>query len=115
VALSPAEDVLYMSRSDTGEVLAWDVAPDGSLANPRTFAQGLVIPDGMCVDTAGNLYVATWASTVEVFDPSGAAWGSIALPQQATNCAFGGGDALSLYVTAHQGLYRVAMTVPGIP
>lgn len=115
VVLSPGEDVLYMSRTDTGEVLAWDVAPDGALSNERVFANGLVIPDGLCVDTAGNLYVATWASTVEVFDPSGAGWGSIALPRQATNCAFGGADARSLYVTAHEGLYRVAMVTPGIP
>jgi gluconolactonase len=115
VALSPDETVLYMTNSATGEIVAWDVAVGGALSNPRPFADGLFIPDGLCVDTAGNLYVATWSSTVEVFDPSGAAWGSIAIPRQATNCAFGGADARSLYVTAHEGLYRVPMTIPGIP
>lgn len=115
VALSPDESTLYMANTATGQILAWDVASDGSLSNERPFADGLTIPDGLCVDTAGNLYVATWASTVEVFDPSGAAWGSLSIPRQATNCAFGGPDARSLYVTAHEGLYRFSTTMPGIP
>ncbi len=109
VVLSPDESRLYMAKSDSGEIFVWDVAPDGSLSNQRTFASGLTIPDGMCVDPAGNVYVATWAGTVEVFDPTGAAWDSLPLPRQATNCALGGADGKSLYVTAHEGLYRYAL------
>ena len=106
VVLSPDETRLYMANTATGEVLVWDVAPDGALGNLRTFAEGLFLPDGMCIDAAGNLYVATWASTVEVFDPSGAGWESLPIPRQATNCTFGGSDGRALYVTAHEGLYR---------
>ena len=115
VDLSPDESVLYMSNTATGEVLAWDVQADGSLANQRVFASGLTIPDGMCVDAAGNVFVATWANALEVFDPEGTRWGSIALPRAATNCGFGGADLRTLYMTAHEGLYRVAVTIPGIP
>jgi gluconolactonase len=109
VVLSPDETRLYMSNSENGQVLAWDVAFDGSLSDERVFAEGLTIPDGMCVDDAGNVYVATWANTVEVFDPSGAGWASLPIPRQATNCTFGGADGRTLYVTAHEGLYRYAL------
>ncbi len=105
VVLSSDETQLYMSKSDSGDVLRWDVAPDGSLSNQQTFVSGLNVPDGMCLDAAGNLYVATWGSTVEVYDPTGAGWDTLAIPRQATNCTFGGTDGKSLYVTAHEGLY----------
>ena len=81
----------------------------------RTLASALNIPDGMCTDRRGNVYVATWASTVEVFTADGTPWGSIPIPRQATNCAFGGSDSRSLYVTAQDGLYLVDMALPGIP
>jgi len=114
VVLSPDETTLYMADSLAGEVLAFDVAPNGSLSNERVFATGLTIPDGMCVDVTGNIYVATWAGTVQIFSPAGDNWGSIAFPRLPTNCAFGGADARTLYVTAQEGLYEVAMTLPGI-
>lgn len=109
VVLSPDETRLYMSKSDSGDVFVWDVAPDGSLGNQRTFVSGLNIPDGMCVDAAGNLYVATWSSTVEVYDPSGGAWATLSVPRQATNCTFGGASGQTLYVTAHEGLYSYTL------
>jgi gluconolactonase len=114
VVLSPDENTLYMANTATGAILAWDVALDGSLSNQRTFASGLFVPDGMCVDTLGNVYVATWANTVEIFDPAGTPWGNIAIPRAVSNCAFGGADARSLYVTAHEGLYRVGVSLPGV-
>lgn len=38
-----------MANTASGEILAWDVAGDGALSNQRVFADGLVIPDGLCV------------------------------------------------------------------
>jgi len=115
VSLSPDETVLYMAETAAGTIQAWDVAVDGALSNQRTFATGLFIPDGTCVDTRGNLYVATWANNVTVFSPLGDRWGTIGIPRQATNCAFGGTGNLTMYVTAHEGLYSTSMAVPGIP
>ncbi|NJL29052.1 MAG: SMP-30/gluconolactonase/LRE family protein, partial [Thermoanaerobaculia bacterium] len=115
VALSPDEQRLYATDTQAGELLVFDVAVDGSLSNRRGLASGLTIPDGLCIDLRGNVYVATWASTIEVFTPDGTPWGAIPIPQQATNCAFGGPDLRTLYVTAQTGLYRVPMQLPGKP
>jgi len=114
VDLSPDESLLYMTDTQTGALLAWDVAPDGSLANQRTIASGMTIPDGMCVDNDGNVYVATWANSVQVFDRNGTLWGAIAIPRPASNCAFGGAGGTTLYVTAMEGLYSAPVSIPGI-
>jgi len=113
VALSSDQQQLYLADSEAGELLVFDVAADGSLSNRRAIATGLTIPDGLCVDHQGNVFVATWASTIEVFAADGTPFGAIPIPQAATNCTFGGTDFRSLYVTAQTGLYRVPMVLPG--
>lgn len=113
VALSPGERRLYVADSEAGTVTRWDVAVDGTLSAPSTLADGLVIPDGLAVDRRGNLYVATWGSTVEVFSADGVRWGAIPVPRQATNVTFGGADGRTLWITAHEGLYRVEVPIAG--
>ena len=115
VVLSPGEGVLYVADSQPGTVLAFPVNPDGSLGPPWTLATGLNTPDGMAVDRRGNLFVATWASTVEVFAPNGGRWGSIAIPRPATNCTFGGAALDTLFVTAQEGLHSLPLPIPGVP
>jgi gluconolactonase len=115
IALSPDESTVYVTDTQAGALLAFDRAANGVLSNRRTLASGLVIPDGMCIDDDGNVYVATWANTIEIVAPDGAGWGSIPVPRQATNCAFGGAARQTLYVTAHEGVYRVQMPVAGTP
>jgi gluconolactonase len=113
VVLSPDESTLYVSDTALATVTAWTVAPDGSLSAPATFATGATIADGMCVDTAGNLYVATFDG-VEVFARDGMQWGTIVVPRIPSNCGFGDVDGLTLYITAREGLYSVSMVIPGI-
>ena len=113
VALSPDGTTLYMSDTQAGELLAFDIADalsmePGALSNPRVIADGLTIPDGMCVDSQGNVFVATWAPSIEVFSPDGAWWGSIPVAESATNCAFAGSDQI-LYITAQTGVYRLML------
>ncbi|MEM9291065.1 MAG: SMP-30/gluconolactonase/LRE family protein [Acidobacteriota bacterium] len=111
VALTSDQQRLFVTDSQAGELLVFDIAPDGSPTNRRPVASGMTIPDGLCLDSRGNLYVATWASTLEVFAPSGAYWGSIPIPRQATNCAFDPSGAI--YVTAQEGIYRVERATQG--
>jgi gluconolactonase len=115
IALSPDESVVYVTDTQAGTLLAWDRAMDGSLSGQRTLAQGLPTPDGMCIDDLGNIYVATWGNGIEIFSPDAAHWGAIPMPRAASNCAFGGPARRTLYVTAHEGLYRVSVPMPGSP
>jgi sugar lactone lactonase YvrE len=128
VVLSPDEKLLYVSMTFGGRILVFDVAADGSLSGQREFARSPGnasrnvggFPDGMAVDLAGNLYVAVINVGVEVFAPDGTQWGSILLPSpgteghQPSNCAFGGADARTLYITSNGVLYRIRLQHPGI-
>ena len=114
VALSPDERTLYVSDSTAG-ITAFDVATDGSLSGARTFVPSLTEADGMAVDSGGNVFVATRPG-VGVFAPDGTLWGGIDVPggRVPTNCAFGGADRRTLYITADDALFRVSVVHPGI-
>lgn len=113
LALSPDEKTLYVSDDiDEGYVRAYDVADDGSLSNPRMFADRLE-PDGIKVDVQGNLWC-TSGFQVVVFRPDGSPLGSITFPQKTANLAFGGADSRTLIVTARKGVYRVRTLIAGI-
>jgi gluconolactonase len=131
LAFSPDEKALYVGDTSAMHVRAFDVQTDGTLANGRVFADFLPgHPYGMKVDASGNLYVAggTMASTggVWVFDSTGKHLGNISVPRFATNCAFGGPDDKTLFITTSQlkdgvwglaptnSVYRIGLKVPGI-
>lgn len=113
IALSPDERTLYVTDTADGTVRAFDVAADGALSRERTLLSTSGNPDGMAVDRDGNLFVTT-RTGVQVFSSSGRLWGTISIPMQPANCAFGGADGRTLYVTARSGLYRVRMARPGL-
>jgi gluconolactonase len=100
-------------------VFAYDVEPDGSVKNKRTFAQLREIPegkesgaDGMALDREDRVYITTVAG-VQVFDAKGGYLGTIKVPRQPANAAFAGPDRRVLYITAREGLYRVKMLSQG--
>ena len=81
----------------------------------------------MCVDAAGNLYVASLAG-ITVLDATGKNLGVIATTGLVpTNCAFGGPDQRTLFITARMSLVGTPtsgnaallalenMPIPGIP
>ena len=129
VVLSPDERTLYVHNKDGAHMLAFDVAPDGTLSNRRNFAtyKSVRIPghadpslaedngaDGMAVDNEGRVYAATNAG-VEVFSPRGdllgvipVQWGAennrIRKPQ---NVAFGGPDRKTLFMVGAATIYKV--------
>jgi len=129
VVLSPDERTLYVHNKDGVYMLAFDVAPDGTISNRRNFARykSVRIPghadpswnedngaDGMAVDSEGRVYAATNVG-VEVFSPRGdllgvipVQWGAennrIRHPQ---NLAFGGPDRKTLYMVGAASIYKV--------
>jgi gluconolactonase len=113
IALSPDQSKLYASDSQDGGLFVYDVMNDGS-TGPGTMLIDADPSDGMAVDDAGNLYLTTNAG-VEVYKSDGTPWGVIPVPQQPANCAFGGADRRTLYITARTSLYSVELNVPGLP
>lgn len=111
VALSPDEQTLYLALTAADEILAMDVAPDGSTGHVRTFAR-VPYPDGMAVDLAGNLYIAG-EDGVEVWTPQGGRLGTIRTARQPANCAFAGPQGKWLVITARDCVYRVEVPLPG--
>lgn len=120
LAFSPDERTLYVDDSARFHVRAFDVAPDGGLANGRVWAElkpgpnERGVPDGMKVDQQGNVYC-TGPAGIWLFDPNARFLGRIVTPETPANLAWGDADWRTLYVTAQTSLYRIRLNVPGIP
>jgi sugar lactone lactonase YvrE len=135
IGFSPAGDELYLVDSFTYEVLAYAFDSDrGTLGERRTVwdAQDGGYPDGLAVDTDGNLWIAFWeGAAVRCISPRGVLLREVAFPvAQTSSCAFGGAGLGDLYVTSARyeltdeavasqphagGLFHVATDVVGAP
>ena len=118
LAFSPDEGILYVSNTRHHKhISAYDVRPDGTLANRRVFAElpqngEPGVPDGMKVDVEGRTYC-TGPGGVWVHGPDGDYIGKIRLPELPANLAWGDADNKTLYVTARTSVYRMRMKVEG--
>jgi gluconolactonase len=111
VAFSPDEKTLYLALTEADELMAMDVAADGSTSKVRYFAR-VPYPDGIAIDLAGNIYVAG-EKGLAVLTPDGTQLGTIPMPHIPANCAFAGPDGRWLIITARDHLYRVKVPIPG--
>lgn len=112
---------LLIDDTDRHQVRIFDLGADGKVSNGRVFADvtyGDIVgrPDGMKLDSQGNLYVtANTANGVWVYAPDGTLLGFIGVPEGPANCAWGGPDNRTLFITACTGVYRLQMKVAGQP
>ena len=114
VTLSPDETKLYVG-SASGVVQVYPVLADGSVGHREAFAE-VKEPDGMAVDCAGRLYVASHApGELIVLSPEGKTLSVIKVAPRATNVAFGGADRKTLLITAGTGIYTLRSETPGFP
>jgi len=118
LAFSPDETKLYVANSADKKWSVYDVKPDGTLGSGRIFYDaeketGPGVPDGMKVDTAGNVW-ATGPGGILVISPQAKLLGVIVFPEVPANCAWGDADGKTLYVTARTGLYRIKTNISGI-
>ena len=118
LAFSPDERTLYVANSrDDKYIRAFDVRSDGSLTNSRVFADMPApeeeVPDGMKVDTEGRVFC-TGPGGTWIFAPDGRHLGTLRTPEVPANCAFGGPDLRTLYLTARTSLYSIRVKVPGV-
>ncbi len=125
VALTPDGSTLIVLESLTSRVWAIPIDSPGVLGqvdagaragSPRQWPVSSLlatmpqpaVPDGMCLDAAGNLLVCAHnAGVVSVHAPDGAPLSHITVEdRRLTNCCFGGEDFQTLYIT-ESGLGRV--------
>jgi gluconolactonase len=120
LAFSPGEDFLYVDNWSAHRkvILRFPVKRDGSVGKSEVFIDmtaelpGDDALDGMKIDTLGNLYV-TAPDGVRIYSAAGKHLGTITLPREAHNLAWGGDDGRTLYVCASDRLYRIDVLVPG--
>jgi gluconolactonase len=113
LAFSPDGRKLYVDDSERKDIHVYDVAR-GRVTNGRLFGKmdGPGVPDGMRVDTAGNLYV-TGPYGVWVWDAEGNHLGTIALPESTANLTWGDADNRTLYFTSSTSVYKLRTKAAG--
>lgn len=134
IVISPDNQTLYLIEAHPDadhhrDIRAYDLAVDGTVSNGRVhidFYPGRS-GDGMCIDEAGNLYVAAGLHKlrgtsetldtrpgIHVVSPQGKLVGYQETPEDTiTNCAFGGEDLRTLYVTCGSLLLSMRTDIPG--
>ncbi len=103
-AFSPDNRRLYFSDSMGRRIISYALDPNGTAFGRRTFftfADEDGLPDGLAVDSAGNVWCALYGGAkVVCIDPSGSLRRSIAVPAKyATSLCFGGPGLRTLFVT----------------
>lgn len=118
LGFSPDETIFYLNDNGGNRVRRYLVQTDNSLVADGFLVEDLdKWPDGLEVDPYGNVLVALFDGTgkgINIFSPDGDLLKQIAIPStQVTNCAWGGADLRTLFVTARDKLYSIQF--PALP
>jgi len=109
---------LFVNDTARKHIRVFDVSPTGALSGGRVWAETKGdrpgAPDGMKLDSAGNVYCCG-PGGIHVFGPDGSLMEVIEVPEYAANFAWGDDDYRSLFITASTSLYRIRTRVPGNP
>jgi len=126
---------MWVADTYNKKLLEWDYTPeDGAAGNCRVvldFAGKQESPDGMALDSEGNLYICHWSGTISVWDNNLKWKEDIPFPvQQVCACGFGGEDMKDFYVTTARygytegqlkdrrgagGIFMAHSPIPGLP
>lgn len=124
LALSAAEDALFVVETRDNRVLRVPIRSDGAPGAPQVYAQDLASgPDGLALDRAGNLYITvTRPSQILVVSPTGERITLLSDPADGrvfapSNLAFGPPQGQGLYIANLFGhhLSRLVVDEPGMP
>ncbi|GAA3300647.1 SMP-30/gluconolactonase/LRE family protein [Dactylosporangium vinaceum] len=114
MAVTPDDRTLIVADSYRHHLLAFDIGPDGALANRRVWAElGTGVPDGICIDAEGAVWYADVPNRCCVrVAAGGAELQRVTVDRGAFACALGGS---TLFVTAArwQGMTAAQMVEPG--
>jgi gluconolactonase len=119
LTFSPDETILYVADSAVTDgpdlpshIRAFRVGDDGRLSGGEVFATTVGIPDGLRVDTDGNVWTSAGPG-VNVYAPDGILLGRIRFPQDVTNLTFGGPARRHVFVTTGPQLFAVDTNARG--
>ena len=118
IVFSPDEKYLYVSDTVTKHWMRYRVHPDGSVSDGAVFCdasgdEAPGSPDGIRVDKSGDLY-GSGPGGVWIISPAGKHVGTIKVPEQVSNVAWGDKDGKTLYITASTSIYRIKLNIEGV-
>ena len=117
IAISQDGKTLYVNNYGPDmKLMAYDIRPDGTVANGRALVtytenEGVGGPDGLKIDSAGNLW-ATGPGGIRILSPQGKVLGFIRMPAQTANLAFGE-DGKTVFITSSDTIYKLRSQVAG--
>ncbi len=108
---------LFVNDTARQHIRVFDVRDNGALAGGRVWAEtkgeGKGAPDGMKLDSAGNVYCCG-PGGIHVFSPEAVDLGVIQVPEYTANFAWGDRDLRTLFITASTSVYAIRTVVPGL-
>lgn len=116
LAFSPDDKWLYVADMSIidfpgqgrREIRAYRLDGDSAVFSHVVTQVAPGIPDGFCVDEAGNIFCSCEIGIL-IFSPQGTLLETIPVPERVSNCTFGGPDGNTLFITATTSLYRVTI------
>jgi gluconolactonase len=120
IAFSPDEKYLYVDNSQPRKIwMRYRVQPDGTLTDAKLLYDATAdtrpgAPDGMKVDSEGNIYSAG-PGGVWIFSPEGKPLATLLIPGRVANLAWAGPGRNTLYIAATDKVYRVRLKIAGEP
>lgn len=127
IGFAPGEKIIYHADSAGPHLIVHDVMSDGTMKNRRTIAQmsGGTIPDGLCVDENGGIWVAVYGGRCAArYTPDGKLDQKVEVPAKAvTSVCFGGKDRRDLYIVTADNtevperkgtVFRTRVETPGL-
>jgi sugar lactone lactonase YvrE len=98
--ITPDGTTLIVGESFGARLTAFDINPDGSLANRREWAKmDGAVPDGICLDEAGGIWVASPVSNeVLRIVEGGEVTDRVKVENQAYACMLGGKEGKTLFI-----------------
>jgi gluconolactonase len=117
LAFSPDGKYLYVDDSEKKTIWVYRFHPDGSISDGKLFGTedgppNDGVPDGMRVDQVGNLFV-VGPKGIWIWSSTGVHLGTIELPEQPANLAWGGSGNSTLYITATKSVYTIETRAHG--
>lgn len=121
LAFSPDERWLYIADSSishdpngNSHLRRFAVNADGTLAGGQVFATTEGIPDGLRLDTEGNIWTSA-GDKIDVYTPGGTLLGQVTgFASAVTNLSFGGPDGDLIFVTAGNTVTAVPVKARGV-